>query len=143
MIGLIYQIIFCIYILLNAIIKGKYDKYFTLTIIIAMSFILLYDLSFLIFFLIKLFCLHNCLCIQNLTFYEYHKKKILFGFNPFNNYFCYNFKDIFCKKERKTYIFDNSSEINKKKLRNSKINIFNNVELTQNSLNEDNSNIKN
>ena len=101
MIGLIYQIIFCIYILLNAIIKGKYDKYITLTIIITMSFIVLYDLSFLIFFLIKLFCLLNCLCIQNLTFYEYHKKKYYLDLILLIKIFVIILKISFVKKKEK------------------------------------------
>ena len=75
---------------------------------------MLYDLLFILFFLIKLFILHNCFCIKNLTYYEYYKRENekLCGFNPFNKYFCYNFRHVFCKKERKTFILDNPIEIN-------------------------------
>ena len=114
MIGNLYQIFFSLYILLKAIKKEIYDKYNTIIIIIIMSFIMLYDLLFILFFLIKLFILHNCFCIKNLPYYVYYKRENekLCGFNPFNKYFCYNFRHVFCKKERKTFIFDNPLEIN-------------------------------
>ena len=145
MIGIIYQISFCIYILLSTIIKGKYDKFITLAIIITMSFIVFYDVSFLILFFFKLFCFHSFFCIQNLTAYEYNKNKKLFGFNPFNKNFCYNFKNIFCKKERKTYIFDTPSEINKITTNTIiyNVKVIQVRETTENSLNADNSNMKN
>lgn len=107
-IGDIYQIIFCLYFLLDNIKNIENDKKTTLKIIISMSIIVLYDILFLFFFLGKLFVLHTYLCITGLTFYEYFKKKFDFipGFNPYYKNFCNNFTHIFCKKSTKTRIFD-------------------------------------
>lgn len=98
-IGNIYQICFCSYIL--------YIKYKELIIIILMSVIILYDLLFLNIFLIKLFIIHSYLCFINLTFYEHLKKKFktIPGINPFNINFFYNLKHTFFEFERKTIIF--------------------------------------
>ena len=104
----IYQIAFCLYFLLYNIKNIKNDKKTTLKIIISISIIILYDILFLFFFLGKLFIIHTYLCITNLTFYEYIKKKfkLVPGFNPYNKNFFNNFTHIFCKKSRKTRIFD-------------------------------------
>ena len=105
----IYQILFCLYFLLNNIKNLKNDKNTTLKIIISMSIIILYDILFIIFFLGKLFILHTYFCFNNLTFYEYFKEKFktVPGFNPYNKKFFNNFTQIFCKKSRKTRLFDN------------------------------------
>ena len=104
----IYQIAFSLYFLINNIKNLKTDKKTTLIIIISMSIIIFYDLLFFIFFLGKLFIIHTYLCVTNLTFYEYFKEKfkIIPGFSPYNKNFCNNFTYIFCKKSRKTRIFD-------------------------------------
>ena len=109
-IGNIYQIFFCLYLILDQVPKIKNDKDIgnPLKIIITMCCIILIDLLFIIFILLKLFVVHTYLCFTNLTFYEYFKEKFkkLPGFNPFNSKFCRNFKNIFCHYERKSIFFD-------------------------------------
>ena len=73
-----------------------------------MSLIMLYDLIFIIVFLFKLFVFHSYFCIMNVTFYENLKNKFkrIPGINPFNKNFSYNFMHIFCRFERKSFLFN-------------------------------------
>ena len=104
----LYQIGFCLYILITHLKKEKKDNSNYLKIIISMCSIILYHLLFIVIFIGKLFILHSYLCSINLTFVEYKFKKFekIPGFNPFNYNFKYNFKNIFCKFERKSIFFD-------------------------------------
>ncbi len=105
-IGNFYQIFFCLNILLYQIKKEKKNNIKLLNIIF-MSIIILYDLLFIIIFLFKLFLFHTYFCCSNITFYENYKNKFkkFFGLNPFNKNFLNNFKYIFCKINRKTFLF--------------------------------------
>jgi hypothetical protein len=105
----LYQIGFCIYVLLNNdnLKKEKKDHNTILLIVISLSIIMLYDLLFLLFFLSKLFFLHTYLCSSNLSYYEYFKKKLKkYPVNPYNISFFYNFNHIFCKRARKSIFLD-------------------------------------
>ena len=104
----LYQIGFCLYVLLNRIIKGNLDEKTTLLIVASLSSIMIYDLLFLLIFLGKLFLIHTYLCSSNFSYYEYIKKKFKKppGFNPYNISFLYNVKHIFCKKARKSIYLD-------------------------------------
>ena len=108
-IGNLYQICFCLYLLLyREKNKKKEIKNNNLIIIISMSLIMLYDLIFIIVFLFKLFVFHSFFCIMNVTFYENLKNKFkrIPGINPFNKNFFYNFIHIFCRFERKSFLFN-------------------------------------
>ena len=71
----LFQISYCIYLIVyqckNSKKKDKYDK----LVIISMSFVLIFDTLFVTFFIGKLFILHTYLIFKNLTFYEDIKKK--------------------------------------------------------------------
>ena len=112
--GNIYQIIFCIYLLVYQLKKEKKDKSNTKKIVITMSIIIFYDSLFIVILIGKLFFVHTYLWIKNLTYYEYHKNKFkkVPGFNPFNINFWNSFIDIFCVYERKTFMFDLPSIVN-------------------------------
>ena len=104
----LYQIGFCLYILIVHLKKEKKSNDDNLKIIISMSVIILYDLLFIIILLGRLLIIHIYLCIKGLTYYEYYKKKfdIIPGFNPFNRGFLYNFKHIFFEIASKQFYFD-------------------------------------
>jgi len=108
MINAIYEVIFCLYLLIHEVIKEKNIDENFLKLIIGMSLIILYDVLFVAIFLGKLFFIHTYLWFKNLTFYEYFKKKFkkVPNFNPFNVNLCYNMKLIFFKLIRKTFFFD-------------------------------------
>ena len=107
-INYLYQISFCLYILLNRFIKGNIDEKTSILIVISLSSIILYDLLFLLFFLGKIFFLETYLCSINLLYYDYIKKKNKKhpGYNLYNISFLYNIKHIFCKKVRKSICLD-------------------------------------
>ena len=67
---------------------------------------------FVIFFLGKLFSLHTWLVCQNLTFYEYLKKKWDKppGTNPYDLYCGYGFCRLICKKSNKSYLHLNKQD---------------------------------
>ena len=106
----IYQILVSLYILITHIKekKGKKNESINLEIIILACAIILYDLLFLFIFLGKLFVKHTYFCCNNLTFYEYFKKKFnkIPGFNPFDRTFFKNFKYLFFTLANKTFFFD-------------------------------------
>ena len=104
----IYQIGFCLYILLNYLINEKNDKSINFAIIISMSLVVLYNILIIIFFLGKLFCIHSLICSSNLTYYEYFKKKFqkVPGFNPFKRNFFYDCRQIVFNLARKSIFFD-------------------------------------
>ena len=104
----IYQIVFCLYILFSHIKEEKSNDWKFFTIIISISIIVLYDLLFINLFLCKLYMSHTYFCINNLSYYECHKKKFneIPFFNPYKQNFYNNFRQIFCKSARKTIFFD-------------------------------------
>ena len=104
-INAIFQIIFCVYVLIIEVkkIKNKENKGYTFTIII--GFIILYNLLFLIIFIGKLFILHTYLVFKGLTFYEYSKEKMKVypdSINPYNKYKLFSNKCILFRKNEKS-----------------------------------------
>ena len=128
-IGAIFQISFCIYILVYEIkkIKNKENSGYKFAIMI--SCLILYDLLFMVLFIGKLFISHTYLTIKKLTFYEYAKNKMNIypkGINPFDKYPLFHSKNILFKHTNKSsllYALKNQVEkINKnKKLKNKEI----------------------
>ena len=128
----IFQICFCLYVLLFEIkkIKNKENNDYTLLIII--SSIILYDLLFLSLFIGKLFILHTYLVIKNLTFYEHAKDKMNIypkGVNPYNKYPVIDSRNVLFKPIIKSKLLDvlklkkennkNKDKIKQKKVRDS------------------------
>jgi len=107
----LFQIGFSLYILISHIKekKGKSDGSINLLLIILVCIVILYDVLFLFFFIGQLFIKHTYFCCNNLTFYEYFKKKfvIIPGFNPFDRNFFKNFKYLFFTIANKTFFFEN------------------------------------
>ena len=106
----IYQIGLSLYILITHIKekKGKSGESINIEMIILICIVILYDILFLFIFIGKLFIKHTYFCCNNLTFYEYFKKKfdIIPGFNPFDRNFFKNFKYLFFTLANKTFFFD-------------------------------------
>ena len=101
----IFQIIFCICVLLSEIkkIKNKENKGYTFIIIIGC--IILYNTLFLVVFIGKLFILHTYLIFKGLTFYEYSKEKMRVypdSLNPFNKYKIFSNKCILFRNNEKS-----------------------------------------
>ena len=85
----IFQIVFSIYYVVKQSKKLKHKEKNSLIIVIGYSFIVLYNLLFIIFFLGKLVFIHVYLSFKNVTFYEYVKKKLkIYPVNPFKKYSC-------------------------------------------------------
>ena len=129
-INAIFQISFCVYVLVYEInlFKLKQNGY---TLIIIISCIILYDLLFLLCFIGKLFFLHTYLVFKNLTFYEHAKEKMnIFpkGTNPFKKYSFFNPKSILFLPEIKSRLLDEikKQEIEKAKKMNNNNNTNNN-----------------
>jgi hypothetical protein len=101
----IFQIIFCICVLLSEIkkIKNKENKGYTFIIIIGC--IILYNTLFLVVFIGKLFILHTYLIFKGLTFYEYSKEKMRVypdSLNPFKKYKIFSNKCILFRNNEKS-----------------------------------------
>jgi len=110
---LFFQLI--IYILLISLVFDKsYNKDVygnrnaCLGVILALIF---YNLSFLIFFLGKLYVKQIILIAKNVTYYEEYKDKYKIV-NPFNKTFYSNFKEILFKlvAKSKLFLFDHTSQ---------------------------------
>ena len=70
----LFEIIYGIYLITySSTHSNSKDKYDTL-IIVSMSFVILFDVCFIVFFIGKLLYLHTKLVFQNLTFYEFFKE---------------------------------------------------------------------
>ena len=85
----IFQICFCLYVLIFEVKKIKSKESNNYTLLILISSIIFYDLLFLSLFIGKLFILHTYLVIKDLTFYEHAKDKMSIypkGINPYNKY---------------------------------------------------------
>ena len=114
----IFQIGFCIYVLVFEIKRFK-NKETGYILIIIISCIILYDLLFLTFFIGKLFFLHTYLIIKNLTFYEHAKNKMNIypkGINPYKKYSLCNSKMILfiCNSVSKLFDAIKKQELEKK-----------------------------
>ena len=108
-IGAIFQICFCIYVLIFEIKSLKNKESTSYIYVILISIIILYDLLFIILFIGKLFLLHTYLVIKNITFYEYIKEKLnIFpkGINPFNKYSFFNSQNILFKSISKSLLIE-------------------------------------
>ena len=106
-INAIFQIGFCLYVLIFEItkLKDSDNTDYSITLIIMISCIILYDILFLITFIGKLFILHIYLSIKNITFYEHAKSKLdIFpkGINPYDKYPLFHPKNILFGKKLKS-----------------------------------------
>ena len=89
----IFQIIFGIYYISKQSKKLKNKEKNSLIIVIGYSFIIFYNVLFIVFFLGKLVTIHVYLAFKNITFYEYVKNKLkIYPKNPFKKYNCDVFK---------------------------------------------------
>ena len=113
----LFEIIYGIYLITySSTHSNSKDKYDTL-IIVSMSFVILFDVCFIVFFIGKLLYLHTKLVFQNLTFYEFFKEKWKKppGFNLLFKGFCYSWYRIIWKFTPKSSLFvfnDNENEKN-------------------------------
>ena len=89
----IFQIIFGIYYITKQSKKLKNKEKNSLIIVIGYSFIVFYNVLFIVFFLGKLVSIHVYLVFKNITFYEYVKNKLkIYPKNPFKKFNCDVFK---------------------------------------------------
>ena len=89
----IFQIIFGIYYITKQSKKLKNKEKNSLIIVIGYSFIVFYNVLFIVFFLGKLVAIHVYLVFKNITFYEYVKNKLkIYPKNPFKKFNCDVFK---------------------------------------------------
>ena len=91
-ISCLFQIIYSLFHLIHNVKKYMNKENYNIYIIYGFSGVCLYDLLFLIFFLVKLFVLHSYLISKNMTFYEHVKKK--FHKAPGCNKFDYSLKSL-------------------------------------------------
>ena len=115
----LFQIGFCLYVLIYEVKKIKNKENSTYTLLILICCVILYDLLFLSLFIGKLFILHTYLLCKNLTFYEHAKDKMnIFpkGINPYKKYPLFHSKTILFKLNSKSKILDaiKKDEENKK-----------------------------
>jgi hypothetical protein len=109
----------------------------SLFITIGYSLLAIYEFLFILLFLGKLFVIHSSLVLENMTFYEYFKKKIpmYFPTNPFKKYFCDVYKRVIFTHTKSLLLsyLDSIKEINDYDMNNiiitnnkrNKINILN------------------
>ena len=100
----IFQIGYCIYFIVFQ--SKKKVKKFNLLIYISFSFVIFFDVCFIVFFLGKLCLLHSWLIFTNTTFYEYFKKKWkkIPGFNPFSLFCGYHSCRLLFFSSNKSYL---------------------------------------
>lgn len=128
----LFQIGYGIYYIIYQVTSKHKNKEYNSMIISGMSFIILLDLLFILFFLAKLLILHTRLIFNNLTFYEHIKKKWKRapGINPYNFFCGYHLGRLLCFSSNKSYLTVDNGQID------------NNIVLTSNSNSIDNNNIK-
>ena len=92
----VYEIICSIIYIIIGINDCKKGKDMSLFITIGYSLLAIYEFLFILLFLGKLFVIHSSLVLENMTFYEYFKKKIpmYFPTNPFKKYLCDVYKRV-------------------------------------------------
>ena len=105
----LFQIGFCIYVLIIdlKLIKNKENKGYALSII--MGCIILYNFLFIIFFIGKFLAEYTYLLIKNKTYSEYKKNKFKIypkNLNPYKKYNLCSNRSILCIKISKSKIFD-------------------------------------
>ncbi len=107
MISGFFQIGYSIFFIIYQSTNNKKIKKNNLIVYICFSFIIFFDLMFIIFFLGKLYILHTYLVFTNTTFYEYFKKKWKNrppGSNPFYLFCGYHTCRLLCFKSNKSYL---------------------------------------
>ena len=128
-ISAIFQISYAIYLIVyqckNSSAKEEYKK----VVVWGMSVVIFFDTLFVALFIGKLFVLHLYLIFENLTFYEYIKKKWKKppGVNPYYKTCCYSFYRIIMKFSPKSWFFmfykQKNDENENKNLINKNINV--------------------
>jgi hypothetical protein len=146
-ISAIFQITYAIYLIVyqckNSSAKEEYKK----IVVWGMSVVIFFDSLFVALFIGKLFMLHLYLIFENLTFYEYIKKKWKKppGVNPYYKTCCYSFYRIIMKFSPKSWFFmfykqndenENNNNNNNKNLVINKNNINNNNNKNNNNKNK-------
>ena len=127
----IFQIICCVYYVAIESKKCKNKEKYSLYIIIGLSCVAFYNIIFILFFLWNLVLIHNILAFNNVTFYEYLKKKSnIYPENPFKRFYLYVYKRIIFSLPNKSRLV---SYLKKRE------ELENNDNMTNN---EDNNNIK-
>ena len=122
----LFQICFCIYVLIFEVKKIKNKENTGYTLLIMISCVILYDLLFLALFIGKLFILHTYLIIKNLSFYEHAKDKMnIFpkGINPYKRYPFFNSNNAIFQSNSKSKLiseFEKVEEAQKEKLKTNK-----------------------
>ena len=129
----IYGIYLIVYSSTHSNNKDKYDIF----VIIFMSFVILFDVCFVVFFIGKLLYVHTKLVFKNLTFYEFFKEKWKKppGFNLLFKGFCYTWYRIIWKFSPKSSLFVFNDLKNEKK--------DNNISNHNNKIESENLNIQN
>ena len=129
----IYGIYLIVYSSTHSNNKDKYDIF----VIIFMSFVILFDVCFVVFFIGKLLYVHTKLVFKNLTFYEFFKEKWKKppGFNLLFKGFCYTWYRIIWKFSPKSSLFVFNDLKNEKK--------DNNISNHSNKIESENLNIQN
>ena len=118
-ISAVFQIGFCLYVLIYEVKKILNKEHTGFALLIMISCVILYDLLFLAFFIGKLFVLHSYLICKSLTFYEHAKEKMNIypkGINPYKKYPLFHKKNILFKLNSKSKLLDllKKEEENKK-----------------------------
>lgn len=92
-----FEIGYCIFLIVFHAKKNKKDKY-NIIVIVFISFVLVFDVCFVVFFIGKLFFLHSYLVFKNLTFYEHIKEKWKKppGINLLYKGLCYTWYRLIC-----------------------------------------------
>jgi len=139
-ISAIFQISYAIFLIVyqckNSSAKEEYKK----VVVWGMSVVIFFDTLFVALFIGKLFVLHLYLIFENLTFYEYIKKKWKKppGVNPYYKTCCYSFYRIIMKFSPKSWFF-----MFYKKENDENDNNNNNKNIDKNMVNNKNNNNKN
>jgi hypothetical protein len=101
-----FHISYCIYFIVFQTTSSEHLKKYNVSLIACTSTVIFFDFMFCLFFLGTLFAVHTYLIFNNLTFYEYFKKKWNKppGKNPFNKYIGYWICRLLCYFNRKSYL---------------------------------------
>ena len=120
----VFEVCYSIYLIVYSCKNhNNKDKYDTL-IIVCMSFVILFDVCFVVFFIGKLFILHTWLVFKNLTFYENFKEKWKKppGFNLLFKSYCYTWKRLIWKfTPKSSLVIFNKKEKKNENTHNNKI----------------------
>ena len=124
----LFEIGYCIYLIVYHGKKSRKKDKYDILVIASMSFVMFFDVCFIVFFIEKLFFLHTYLVFKNLTFYEYIKEKWNKppGFNLLYKGICYSwYRIIFlCTPKSTLFIFKEKKKNNKNNKNNKKDNNF-------------------